>query len=129
MHVFPGSASETTRPRREDQCLFNAELTTTPAVIFKHKPELRTNNPELRVRVASGAHHGTRIFIGIGRCRRAPASAENFENFRQLPVFLARLPSEFQNLALSDPKTTLFGAKLQLGKNRKKRGKRPQPRR
>jgi hypothetical protein len=27
----------------------------------------------------------------------APASAENFANFRQLPVFLARLLSEYQN--------------------------------
>jgi hypothetical protein len=47
--------------------------------------------------VASGAYNGTRIFIGIGRRRRAPASAENFANFRQLPVFHARLLSEYQN--------------------------------
>jgi hypothetical protein len=44
--------------------------------------------------VASGTHDGTRIFIGIGRRRRAPVSAENFVNFRQLPVFHARLLSE-----------------------------------
>jgi hypothetical protein len=47
--------------------------------------------------MASGAHDGTRIFIGIGRRRRAPAPAENFANFRQLLGFHARLLSEYQN--------------------------------
>jgi hypothetical protein len=47
--------------------------------------------------VASGTHDGTRIFIGIGRRRRAPASAQNFVNLRQRPVFNARLLSEYQN--------------------------------
>ncbi len=48
--------------------VFIAELTPTPAVIFRYKPR-----------------------------RRAPASAEIFANFRQLPCFHARLLSEYQN--------------------------------
>jgi hypothetical protein len=74
----------------------SAEWTTTPAVIFRYKPKASDKSTlDAWVRVASGTQDGTRILIGIG----APASAENFVNFkfRQLPVSHARLLSEYQS--------------------------------
>ena len=69
--------------------VFIAELTTTPAAIFRYKPKLRTNKPYLNALNGSEWHRARMT---------APefSSAENFANFCQLSVFHARLLSEHQ---------------------------------
>ena len=66
--------------------VFIAELTTTPAVIFRHKPKFRTNKPYMR----GSEWHRARMTAPEFSSASADAGVRR-------PGFHARLLSEYQN--------------------------------